>query len=366
LKIGKREGKREKRKEGRKGGGEKGEKREKREERDITQYITICCHGEALTALSVLFWPKFSKATFTVADSAFLQPRSIADPLIMTKLDASSYIIVGAGVFGASTAYHLIRKYPSANVLLIDRSAFPCQSGASWDWNKAIRADYGNILYMEKALEAMEWWRADPLFAPFYHETGLVWVDTGDLPRTIMENYQHLKAEEKFELRSPEDFNTLFDGLHRDADYSDIKEVFVNYSSGWAEASKAMAHVIEETIVLGVQYQAATVEAVLFDAAGNCTGVLTTSGETLTATHIILATGAATPKMLADSAPEREEMQAGDRITAAAICESTVQLSPEDAERFRKGPVFVHEAAPTQGSYKRSSSLSVLTCERNT
>lgn len=49
-----------------------------------------------------------------------------------------SYIIVGAGVFGVSTAYTLIQKYPQASVTLVDRDAFDAESrvAASWDWNK--------------------------------------------------------------------------------------------------------------------------------------------------------------------------------------------------------------------------------------
>jgi sarcosine oxidase / L-pipecolate oxidase len=35
---------------------------------------------------------------------------------------------------------------------------------------------------MEKAMEALDTWRLDPLFKPFYHETGLMWVEKGDLP----------------------------------------------------------------------------------------------------------------------------------------------------------------------------------------
>jgi glycine/D-amino acid oxidase-like deaminating enzyme len=60
-----------------------------------------------------------------------------------------SYVIVGSGVFGTSTALHLIRKYPDATIHLIDRDAYdaPVRVAASWDWNKVIRADYGDIFY---------------------------------------------------------------------------------------------------------------------------------------------------------------------------------------------------------------------------
>jgi len=105
-----------------------------------------------------------------------------------------SYVIVGAGIFGASTALHLISKYPSARVTLIDRTPFPCQVGASWDWNKVIRADYTKLVYMELALEALEWWQTDPLYKPFYHESGLIWLDNAGVPQTIIDNYKHLKA----------------------------------------------------------------------------------------------------------------------------------------------------------------------------
>ena len=38
--------------------------------------------------------------------------------------DKPSYLIVGGGVFGASTAYHLIQQQPDASVTLIDRDHF--------------------------------------------------------------------------------------------------------------------------------------------------------------------------------------------------------------------------------------------------
>lgn len=50
----------------------------------------------------------------------------------------ADYVIVGAGVFGVSTAYTLIQKYPNASVTLVDRDAYDAESrvAASWDWNK--------------------------------------------------------------------------------------------------------------------------------------------------------------------------------------------------------------------------------------
>jgi len=60
-----------------------------------------------------------------------------------------SYLIVGAGVFGASTALYLRQSDPSAIVTLLDQTSFPNPSAASHDLNKIIRADYDDIFYMK-------------------------------------------------------------------------------------------------------------------------------------------------------------------------------------------------------------------------
>ena len=74
-----------------------------------------------------------------------------------------SYLIVGAGVFGVSTAYHLIQKYPHASVTLVDRDAYDADSrvAASWDWNKVVRADYDDLVYCRLLLTHLP----DPLTA---------------------------------------------------------------------------------------------------------------------------------------------------------------------------------------------------------
>lgn len=113
----------------------------------------------------------------------------------------TSFLIVGGGVFGASTAYFLSKAHPTTRILLVDRSpTYPCSLAASYDFNKIIRADYGSLFYCELALKAQEAWKNDPLYKPFHHQSGMVNFAQGDLGRRIIENYETLNAYSESEI----------------------------------------------------------------------------------------------------------------------------------------------------------------------
>ena len=264
-----------------------------------------------------------------------------------------SDLIVGAGVFGVSTALHLIRKYPESTVTLVDR-AFPYQAAASWDWNKVVRADYPSILYMEKALEAMEIWRTDPLYRQFYHESGLIWVDGRGFARTVIENYERLGANEKVRIASPAEVRTLYSGIFANAELEDCAEIVINESSGWVEASKCLEAAIATAAHEGVRCIEADVFTLELDNTGSCIGVWSKGGKFITADRVILASGAQTTKLLVNSLPSRAELYDRDRLVAAAICTGMVKLNAEEAEKFKAGPVFLHATGNSQGGFVHS------------
>jgi len=138
-----------------------------------------------------------------------------------------SYLIVGAAVFGASSAYHLAKKIPSASITLIDRSPFLCPLAASYDWQKVVRPDYGNLFYMELALEAQDRWRKDPLYSRFYHESGIVKIETGDLAHKMAENFKKLGVNSEAHVVDSERLKRAYP-LFWDTDYTSVKDCYVN------------------------------------------------------------------------------------------------------------------------------------------
>ena len=256
-----------------------------------------------------------------------------------------SYLIVGAGVFGVSTAYHLITKYPDAIVTLVDRDAFDADDrvAASWDWNKVMRADYDDLTYCELALEAQDVFKRDPLWKPYFHETGIYWMCGRTYAQACMTNFEKLGRGDDISAWSVEEARKLYGGLFANADYRDVEQVLINKRSGWVAAGDCLLAVTREAIRRGVNYLTADVACLEFDRLGNCAGVVSKTGKVTRADHVILCTGAFTPKLLELSAARsgNDKLQAGPRILAGGITTGMTTLDDETFTRFAAMPVGV-------------------------
>ena len=260
-----------------------------------------------------------------------------------------SYLIVGAGVFGSSTAYHLIKALPSASVTLIDRSPFPCPLAASYDVNKIVRADYGDKFYMELALQSQHEWRTDPLYSQYVHESGMVNIEGTGLGRRMIQNYKDLGVDTKAVVINPEELKRRYP-LFWDTDYSAANDCYVNPQSGWAEAATAVKTVIQSAVDDGVEYVEGTVTKLLFDKQGDCFGVELNDGQKIEASNVILSMGAGIAKLFADSAPNRSDIQVEDRILGAAVVTGLVKLNPAQIEEYKDMPLFIHRVGGISGS----------------
>jgi len=260
-----------------------------------------------------------------------------------------SFIVLGAGVFGASAALALIQRHPSKSMALIDRE-IPCQQSASWDWTKVIRADYTDIFYTRLAIEAKDMWRNSPLYNESYRETGLLWVDESDFSKDVIENYKALGVDEKWRMVPVKELKAIYGGIFAEAELGGRENVYLNESSGWVEASKALATVIQAAASAGVQLIKSEASNLMFGDDGHCVGIKSTDRQVYLGEKIILATGAETAKLLLTSAPHVPQLRAGSRLSAAGLVTGVLNLDPDEAARHHGTPVFLHAGGPAQGN----------------
>jgi hypothetical protein len=266
-----------------------------------------------------------------------------------------SYLIVGAGVFGVSTAYHLIKKYPDRQVTILDQDAYDADNrvAASWDWNKVVRADYDDIVYTELALEAQDIFTSDPLWKPYFHQTGIFWVCRSDYAQDVINNYKKLGRAADLKAVTVAEAKKLFGGLFEDANYDGAKEVLVNKTSGWSEAGNALRAVTKWSIENGVKYVVGKADSLEIDRNGTCTGVRTEDGRTLSATNVILSTGAYTAKLLEQAAKKsgNKNLRAEHRIVAGGITTGMTTLDEKSYQRFKDMPVGVQGYTAQYGPF---------------
>lgn len=84
-------------------------------------------------------------------------------------------VVGGGGTIGSSTALHLIRSgYTPANITVLDVYSIPSLQSAGYDLNKIMSIRLRNKPDLQLSLEALDMWRSDPLFKPFFHKVGMV------------------------------------------------------------------------------------------------------------------------------------------------------------------------------------------------
>jgi hypothetical protein len=260
----------------------------------------------------------------------------------------ADYIIIGAGVFGLSTALYLAESDHDANIILIDRSPYPCPSAAASDLNKIVRADYPDIFYTRLALEALEEWNTNPLYMPYFHETGMLFAEDIGMGDASLQNYKQLGIETGSEILTPDQARERHP-VFKNANWTDVKDNFYNPHSGWGEADPAVNAVLQAAVKAGVNYVQEAVEKLLCDDQGTCVGVKLISGDEMKASTILLCAGAWTAKLIADSQPHNKDLQVNGRMVAAAATSCIVQCDPEHQHLYRDAPVHFLGMSHTHG-----------------
>jgi sarcosine oxidase len=195
--------------------------------------------------------------------------------------------VIGAGVFGAWTAWHFARR--GRRVLLADAYGPGNSRASSAGESRIIRMGYGaDELYTRWSQRSLVQWKE--LFAatgqPLFHETGVLWLagkedlrvrQTAEALRRCGIAYQELSRAE-LEKRYPQ---IGLDG---------ITMGLLEAHSGVLMARRAVAAVVEDLVHGGVEYRVAQIAEPR--GASAISTVITSSGERIAADTFVFACGA--------------------------------------------------------------------------
>lgn len=273
------------------------------------------------------------------------------------RTQGQKVVIIGAGVFGASTALHLSRTRPELSITLLDKTQFPCPRAASYDINKIVRYAYSDLRYCRLAFKTYTAWCKEPLYKKYFHECGMLSI----LPykggaSTILDNFKKLGIRSEAQTIPPEETRQRFHGVFKHADFTDIQEFLWDPAAGWVAAADALSATIQAAVDNGVEYVSSPVKKLTISD-GSCSGVETEDGSCWKADKILLASGGNTAQLLAESSPHDASLHSGDRFVAAAISVAKVKLNAEQLSKYKHVPTVLWDADPARGCHCHPSAI---------
>ena len=215
------------------------------------------------------------------------------------------FLIIGAGIFGLSTAIELAkRKY---KVGLLNPDSIPHHLAASTDISKIVRMEYGSdteyFRMAEICLQRWEDWN-DLFGEELYHETGFLLLCTNKLesPQHQYElaSFEHLeKAGYSPEKLDAHEINRRFPAVNT----SHYTQACFNTRAGYVESGRAIEKLAAYAHSLGVDiHESQTAEELIIEK-GHLQSVKTREGNAFPCGHAIIAAGAHTPYLLPELQP---------------------------------------------------------------
>ena len=203
--------------------------------------------------------------------------------------------VIGAGVFGAWTAWHLGRR--GRRVLLADAYGPGNARASSAGESRIIRMGYGaDELYTRWALRSLTQWKE--FFAAtqqaLFHETGVLWL-AGKEDERVRQSAETLRrCGVAFEELSRTELERRYSQIGLEG----ITKALLEPHSGVLMARRGVAAVVEDAVNRGVEYRVAHIAEP--HGAGAIGAVKTSSGERIEAGTFVFACGAWLGKIFPD------------------------------------------------------------------
>jgi monomeric sarcosine oxidase len=195
--------------------------------------------------------------------------------------------VIGAGVFGAWTAWHMARR--GRRVLLVDAYGPGNARASSAGESRIIRMGYGaDEMYTRWSQRSLVQWKE--FFAAtgqaLFHETGVLWL-AGKNDLRVQQTAETLRrCGIPFQELSRAELDKRYPQIGLDG----ITKGLLEPHSGVLMARRAVAAVVEDSLRGTVEYRVAQITEPR--AAGPISSVMATSGERIEAEHFVFACGA--------------------------------------------------------------------------
>jgi len=194
--------------------------------------------------------------------------------------------VIGAGVFGAWTAWHLAKR--GQRVALIDAYGPAHSRASSGGETRIIRMGYGgDELYTRWSQRSLEQWKKffEAARQALFLETGVLWM-AGEKDARLRQTSATLKrCGVQFEELDREALEKRYPQIGLD----DIKCGILEPKSGVLIARRAVAAVVEEAVRLGAEYRCAQV--LRPTGFGRANEAATSDGEHIAAGQFVFACG---------------------------------------------------------------------------
>lgn len=221
----------------------------------------------------------------------------LAAPLVNSRVFAKAgktfdTIVVGAGVFGAWTAWHLSRAGQS--VALVDAWGAGNVRSSSGGESRVIRTAYGpDAIYSRMTQQSLLQWRAlsSRQSQLVFHPTGVLWLST------YRDNYidTSIKNLTQLGIRHQVLNEQALASRYPQMNMQDLKIGFLEHDGGALLARRGVQAVVAEAVAAGSQLIIAKAEAPI--QTGDSVTIRLTGGKTLTAANAVYACGPWLPKV---------------------------------------------------------------------
>ena len=157
----------------------------------------------------------------------------------------SPYVIVGAGIHGLSTAYHLALelkrtgKGDGKDIIILDKSGI--SAGATGIACGVVRNNYFQPAMRELMAHSVNVWESDPE-AYSYHPVGYMQISSESMHEDIVSIYEQQKAigYSSTLVEGEKDCSTYMKNLFDDWQAQNITSVLHEAPGGYANNTKAM------------------------------------------------------------------------------------------------------------------------------